>query len=75
MLALAGRTWAATGDTAKGEEFLRRAIDADALNLEAYSLLAGLYLSQQKLDQAVAEFDKLAARQPERGGAADDGRR
>ena len=64
VLALAGRTWAATGDTAKGEQLLRRAIDADSSNFEAYSLLAGLYLSQQKLDQAVAEFDKLAARQP-----------
>ena len=48
----------------KGEEFLRRAIDADASNLDAYSLLGGLYLSQKKLDQAIAEYDKLAARQP-----------
>ena len=64
MLVLAGRTWAATGDVAKGEQFLHRAIDADASNLDAYALLAGLYLSQKKLDQAVAEFDVLAARQP-----------
>ena len=64
VLALAGRTWAATGDIAKGEEFLRRAIDADASNLDAYSLLGALYISQRKLDQAIAEFDKLAARQP-----------
>ena len=64
VLALAGRTWAATGDTAKGEEFLRRAIDADPSNLEAYSQLGALYYSQKKLDQALAEFDKLAARQP-----------
>ena len=64
MLALAGRVWAATGDAAKGEEFLRRAIEVDASNLEAYSLLGGLYFSQKKLDQAIAEFDKLAARQP-----------
>ena len=33
-------------------------------NLDAYGLLAGLYVAQRKLDQAVAEFDKLAARQP-----------
>jgi len=68
VLALAGRTWAATGDMTKGEELLHRAIDADASNLEAYSLLAGLYLSQQKLDQAVAELDKIAARQPKAVG-------
>ena len=64
MLALAGRTWAATGDQAKGEELLRRAIDADPSNFDAYSRLGALYFSQKKLDQAIAEFDKLAARQP-----------
>jgi tetratricopeptide (TPR) repeat protein len=64
VLALAGRTWASTGDTAKGEEFLRRAIDADPSNLDAYSQLGSLYVSQRKPDQAIAEFDKLAARQP-----------
>jgi len=63
-----GRTWAATGDTTKGEELLHRAIDADASNLEAYSLLTGLYLSQQKLDQAIAELDKIAARRPKAVG-------
>ena len=64
VLELAGRAWAASGDVAKGEEFLRRAIEADPLNLQAYSQLGALYFSEQKLDQAVAEFDKLAARQP-----------
>ena len=33
-------------------------------NLDAYGQLAGLYVAQRKLDQAVAEFDKLAARRP-----------
>jgi tetratricopeptide (TPR) repeat protein len=64
LLALAGRTWAATGDVKKGEELLRRAVDADASNLEAYSDLARLYLSQQKPEEAVATLDALAARQP-----------
>ena len=69
MLALAGRTWAATGDPAKGEEFLRRAIDADPSNLDAYSTwLAQSTSRSEKLDQAVAEFDKLAARQPQAVG-------
>jgi tetratricopeptide (TPR) repeat protein len=43
---------------------LRRAIEADPANLEAYSQLAAVYFAQRKLEQAVAEFDKLAARQP-----------
>jgi tetratricopeptide (TPR) repeat protein len=68
VLVLAARTWASTGDQTKAEEFLRRAIDADASNFDAYSLLGQLYLSQRKLDQALAEFDKLAARQPEAVG-------
>jgi tetratricopeptide (TPR) repeat protein len=64
VLALAGRTWASTGDPAKGEEFFRKAIEADATNLEAYSGLARLLLAQQKLGDAVAAFDALAAKQP-----------
>jgi tetratricopeptide (TPR) repeat protein len=68
VLALAGRTWAATGDAAKGEQLLRRAIDADPANLDAYSWLAGLYVFGRKFDQAVAEFDNLAARQPKAVG-------
>jgi Tfp pilus assembly protein PilF len=70
VLALAGRTWAATGDLAKGEEFLRRAIDADPLNFEAYSSLGSMYASERKLDQALVEFDKLAAQQPKAAGPA-----
>ncbi|MCU0691777.1 MAG: tetratricopeptide repeat protein, partial [Polyangiaceae bacterium] len=64
VLALAGRTWAITGDPVKAEELLKRAIDADASNFDAYSALAALYVSGRRLDEAVAEFDKLAARQP-----------
>jgi tetratricopeptide (TPR) repeat protein len=64
VLAIAGRTWALTGDLSKGEEFLRRAIEADASNLDAYSQLAQVYLAQKKLDEAVVEFDRASVRQP-----------
>jgi putative PEP-CTERM system TPR-repeat lipoprotein len=64
VLALAGRTFAATGDLTKGEAYLRRAIEADGANLEAYTDLARVYVTQNKLDQAVAEFDRAATRQP-----------
>lgn len=70
LLALAGRTWATTGDAAKGEEYLRQAIEADPSNLDAYSSLGALYFSQRKLQEAAAEFDKLAARQPGAVGPA-----
>jgi Tfp pilus assembly protein PilF len=62
-LALAGRAWAASGDPAKGERYLRQAIATDPANLDAYSHLARLYWSQRKLDQAVVEYDRLAERQ------------
>lgn len=70
VLVGAARTWGATGDQAKAEEFLRRAVDADAANLDAYALLAQLYTTQRKLDQALAEYEKLAARQPGSVGPA-----
>jgi Tfp pilus assembly protein PilF len=69
VLVVAARTWASTGDQAKAEEFLHRAVDADASNFDAYVLLAQLYMGQRKLDQALAEYDKLAARQPNSTGA------
>jgi tetratricopeptide (TPR) repeat protein len=69
-LVLAARTWGGTGDQAKAEEFLRRAIDADASNFDAYALLGQLYYSQGRLDKALAEYDALAARQPGTSGAA-----
>jgi Flp pilus assembly protein TadD len=64
VLVLAARTWASTGDQAKAEKFLRRAIDADATNFDACALLARLSASQHRLDEALVEYDKFAARQP-----------
>jgi tetratricopeptide (TPR) repeat protein len=63
VLVVAARTWRATGDHAKAEQFLRRAIDADATNFEAYEMLGQLYVGQKRLDAALVEYDRLAARQ------------
>ena len=43
---------------------LRKTLEVDPENIDAYSLLGGLFLSQQRLDAALAEFDKLSKRQP-----------
>jgi tetratricopeptide (TPR) repeat protein len=48
---------------ASAEQLLRRAIEADSTLLPAYGMLAQLYLSQKKLDQARHEFDSMAAKQ------------
>jgi predicted Zn-dependent protease len=36
----------------------------DPSRLQAYGLLAQIYMRQQKLDQALREYDELARRQP-----------
>jgi tetratricopeptide (TPR) repeat protein len=64
LLVIAGRFEASAGDLASAERYFRQAIDADAANLDAYGLLASLYLKQNRLDEGRAEFEKLAARRP-----------
>jgi tetratricopeptide (TPR) repeat protein len=68
VLVLAGQTWASSQDTAKAEEFFLRAIQADASNLDAFQRLAFLYMSQKRLDEALAQFEKLAVQQPKATG-------
>ena len=62
-LLLAGRTYGSLKDMASAERVLRRAIERDPTLLPAYSMLAQVYFSQNKLDEARKEFDSLASRQ------------
>ena len=59
-LMLAARTYAGCKDLASTEKFLRQAIDVDPNYLAAYSALGQLYVTQNRLDAARAEFDTLA---------------
>ena len=61
---LTGRAHATAGDFAKAEELFRRAIALDGALAEAYNTLGQLYVQQGKMDQAQAEYEALAARQP-----------
>ncbi len=63
-LMLAARTYATTGDAKTSEGLLRRALAADPSYLAAYGALGQLYAKQGRLNEALAEFDALAARQP-----------
>jgi tetratricopeptide (TPR) repeat protein len=63
-LLLAARTYAAANDVKKCEQALRKTIDLDAANFQAYGMLGRLYLSQKRLDEALKEFDELSKRQP-----------
>lgn len=70
VLVLAARTWSATGDRGRAEEFLRQAIESDPADLNAYAVLGQLYIEQGKLELALAEYEKQAARQPGAVGPA-----
>jgi tetratricopeptide (TPR) repeat protein len=65
LLMLAGRFEQSVGDAAAAEKYLRRTLEKDASNLEAYSTLGQLYIQQQKLDQAKKEFEEVVRRQPD----------
>ncbi len=73
VLALAGRTWAATGDLPKGEEFLRRAIEADPMNLEAYSALGGHVHVRTEARPGPRRVRQAGRQAAVGGGPADDG--
>ncbi len=62
-LLLAARTYGSLKDLRSAERVLRRAIERDPTLLPAYSMLAQVYFSQNKLDEARKEFDSLALRQ------------
>ena len=69
LLLLAARSLYAANELNDAETLLRRAIQAEPLHLAAYSLLGQLYVRQGKLDQARAEFDRLATKQSQPTGA------
>lgn len=64
LLMLAARTSAATGDLPGAEGFLRRLLSRDASYLPAYSALGQIYLRQRRLDEALKEFEAMAAKDP-----------
>jgi tetratricopeptide (TPR) repeat protein len=63
LLILAAQVYTAADELDAAEQLLRKAISANPSLLPAYSMLGRLYVKQQKLDQAVREFDMLAERQ------------
>ena len=48
----------------KREALLRKTIEVDRSNFQAYSMLGRLYVTQRRLGEALVEFDELAKRQP-----------
>ena len=52
------------GDAANEEQALRRAVAVDPRLTEAYGLLAQFYLRHKRIDEARAEFEGIAKRDP-----------
>jgi tetratricopeptide (TPR) repeat protein len=69
LLILAARSFMLLNDAAETERLLRRVVDVDPSVLGAYAMLGQLYVSQQRTDQAIKEFDQLLARNPRSVGA------
>jgi tetratricopeptide (TPR) repeat protein len=64
LLMVGARTYAATGDLTAAEQLLRRILQKDPANMNAYSALGEIYLKQKRLDAALAEFDNVAQKDP-----------
>lgn len=60
---LAARTYASLKDADSAERMLRATIEADPSLVTPYEMLGRLYLDQDKLDQALSQFETLAQKQ------------
>jgi tetratricopeptide (TPR) repeat protein len=64
LLLLASRLYTVLGDVNAAERSLRKVIEVDPAQLDAYALLGQLYASQHRLDEARAEFERVARLRP-----------
>ncbi len=64
LLLLAAQVYGAVGDATAAERTLKRVIEIDATQFDAYAMLGQFYASQRRLDEARAEFERLATMRP-----------
>ena len=64
MLVLASKVYRELGQPAKSEAFLIEALAADPSNPATYALLAELYISQKRLDDAKKQFAQFVRLKP-----------
>jgi tetratricopeptide (TPR) repeat protein len=69
LLLLSSRVAGAAKDLPAQEQALRRALELDPNNLQAYGMLATSYVGQRRLDDAVAELETMAAKQSSRSSS------
>ena len=63
-LTLAATTYAATHDYKRAEAVLRKAIEIDPANLQAYGMLGQFYYAQGRIAEGRTEYENLAKREP-----------
>jgi tetratricopeptide (TPR) repeat protein len=68
VLVLAAQVYSVAGQPQRAEAALRRAVAIDPRFSAGYAMLAQLYLQQQRLDDAKAEFEGIVARDPAAAG-------
>ena len=64
LFALLARAHGVAGDAKKEEQALRQAVSVDPRFAAGYGMLAQLYLRQKRTDEARAEFEAMAKRDP-----------
>ena len=64
LLLLSARTYGAAGDNVNAEKELRRVLDVDPANMDAYTYLGRLYAATNRLGEAIAQYEAMAKRQP-----------
>jgi tetratricopeptide (TPR) repeat protein len=64
LAVLAADVYGAIGQSGRQEVLLRGAVDDDSGNLDAFSRLAELYVRQNRLEQAKAQYERIARERP-----------
>jgi len=74
VVVLAARTYMASGKLSQAESLLKTAAQERPLESSRVRIArAEFYLSQNRLQEALREFETLAAKEPRPVGAPDDG--
>jgi tetratricopeptide (TPR) repeat protein len=68
LLILAAQVYRVSGNFQKAEQALRRAVTIEPRLPSAYGMLAELYIQQQRLDEARAEFEAMSKRDAKAAG-------
>jgi tetratricopeptide (TPR) repeat protein len=70
LLTLAGSAFMDLGEPQRSEATFRHLLEVNPASLQAYGALAGIYVSQHRLDDARQEYEEISRRNPTAAPAA-----